>query len=217
MEFKLLQTRLVSHLRARVQNGHASERGLARLAGVSQPHIHHVLKGSRLLSMEMADQILLRLRINLMDLLTSEESGASRPADSGECRPVPMLEGWIGREHPYPQVVGLGRYPFPTPDVDRLESPIAVRLAPDPFRAAIFSGHGVVLLDRSKEVRCHPDEEGYFALDLSGGGTIGMVRRVGQRLCLWVRYADEWQSIALPDRDPLDLIQGRVSMVTRRL
>jgi hypothetical protein len=219
VDFRLLEVRLLSHLRARVRNGETSERGLARLTGVSQPHIHNVLKGTRLLSTGMADQILRRLRINLMDLATAEDGAApgAAPADGCEYRTVGLLDGWIGREHPYPQAVGWERYPFPAAAVDRLEAPVAARLAPDPLRPAMFSGCGVVLLDRCEAARLNPDEAGYFAVDLSGGGTIGLVRRARRRLYLWSQHADRWQSIALPDRGPLDVIQGRVSVVVRQL
>jgi hypothetical protein len=54
-------------------------------------------------------------------------------------------------------------------------------------------------------------------LDLGGAGTIVMVRRVGRHLYLWARHADVWRSIPLPDRRPLDVIQGRVSLVVQQL
>lgn len=224
VDFRLLQTRLVSHIRARVRNGEISERSLARLTGISQPHIHNVLKGARLLSMDMADQILRRLRIDLADLLAAGDEGAGcgipasqAPPDAGAFRTVPLLDGWIGREYPYPQATGRDRYPFPAADVERLESPVAARLAPDPLRQPVFGGGGVVLLDRSERVRLDPDEQGYFALDLSTGGVIGMVRRDRRHLHLWVRHAEVWQSILLPDRNPLDVIQGRVNLLVRHL
>ena len=69
MDFHELKTRLVQHLQDRVRGGELTERGLARLAGISQPHLHHVLKGKRLLSSEMADKILHRLKIDLLDLI----------------------------------------------------------------------------------------------------------------------------------------------------
>jgi transcriptional regulator with XRE-family HTH domain len=222
VDFRLLRMRTVSQVRARVRNGEISERGLARLTGISQPHIHNVLKGVRALSMEKADQILARLRIDLADLLIVPEAGGGEPgkpapAGCGECRPVAMLDGWIGREHPYPQEIGRERYPFPAAEVDPLEFPVAARLAADPLRAPLLSGPGVVLLDRSEEVRRDPDEEGYFALDLSGGGTIGRVRRIRRRLYLWVCLAEEWKAIPLPERSSLDVIQGRVVLVVRPL
>src|SRR5438034_1253884 len=55
MTFQDLQLRLLEELRHRVRSGAATERGLARDTGLSQPHLHHVLKGKRLLSVEKAD------------------------------------------------------------------------------------------------------------------------------------------------------------------
>jgi transcriptional regulator with XRE-family HTH domain len=73
LTFAQLQQRLLDHLRMRIQRGEATERGLARLTGVSQPHLHNVLKGYRLLSMEMADEILRNLDIGLLDLIEPGE------------------------------------------------------------------------------------------------------------------------------------------------
>ena len=42
-----LRGRLVLRLRDMVRNGELTERALARTTGVSQPHIHNVLKGKR--------------------------------------------------------------------------------------------------------------------------------------------------------------------------
>jgi plasmid maintenance system antidote protein VapI len=218
VDFQLLHGRLVSHVRSRVRNGEISERGLARLTGISQPHIHNVLKGVRLLSADMADRILRRLRIDLADLLNAEAGAAGwEAADSSVFRAVALLEGCIGREHPYPRAAGRERYPFPAADVDRLQSPVAARLAPDAWRAPLFSGHGVVLLDRSETARREPDEEGYFALDLSGGGAIGLVRRARRHLYFKAVATDAWQSLPLLGRAPLDAIQGRVRLVVRQL
>ena len=73
MTFIHLQQRLVDHLRHRVRSGETTERGLARIAGLSQPHLHNVLKGKRLLSIEMADEILRKLEIDLVDLIEPGE------------------------------------------------------------------------------------------------------------------------------------------------
>lgn len=222
MDFQLLQMRLISHVKARVRNGELSERSLARLTGISQPHIHNVLKGARLLSPDLADQVLQRMHIDLVDLLTAAEGRGSRgapsraPAEAAECRAVALLDGWIGRGFPYPQVASRTRYPFLAADVDCLESPVAARLAPDPLREPIFGAGGVVLLDCSARARSDPDE-GYFALDIYGGGAIGLVRRTRRQLYLWVRPADTWEALALPDRDPTEVIQGRVSLVVRQM
>jgi len=78
MNFHDLNQRFVRHLRDRVRSGEVTERGLARLAGVSQPHLHHVLKGKRLLSSEMADKIMRRLEMDLLDLLSPTDLSDSR-------------------------------------------------------------------------------------------------------------------------------------------
>jgi hypothetical protein len=212
MDFRHLQKLLVAHVQGRVRNGEISERALARLTTISQPHIHNILKGVRLLSMDTADLIMDRLHIRLEDLMTAPQADRI----IGDFRTVRLLDGWIGREHPYPQNIGREHYPFPSAEVDRLESPVAARLAPDPLRGPIWSD-GVVLLDRSAAVRQNPDEAGYFAVDLVGAGAIGMIRRVNGAFYLWARHDGEWQSMRLPDRGARDLIQGRVSLLVRKL
>lgn len=73
MNFRQQQRRLIAHLRELVRNGDATERSLARLTGVSQPHMHNVLKGKRLLSLEMADQVLAQLHLDLLDFIEPGE------------------------------------------------------------------------------------------------------------------------------------------------
>jgi transcriptional regulator with XRE-family HTH domain len=73
MDFQELRERLVGHLRDRVRSGELTERGLARISGVSQPHIHNVLKGKRVLSVEMSDEVLRQLHMDLLDLVKPED------------------------------------------------------------------------------------------------------------------------------------------------
>lgn len=73
IDFAQLHARLIEHLLERVRNGEITERGLSRLTGVSQPHIHNVLKGKRLLSPASADGILRHLHIDVLDLLEPHE------------------------------------------------------------------------------------------------------------------------------------------------
>ncbi len=71
--FGVLQTRLIAFVNMRIQNGEYTERGLARLLGISQPQIHHVLKGTRRLQPEFADRIMGRFGITVLDLLQDTE------------------------------------------------------------------------------------------------------------------------------------------------
>ena len=51
-----------------------TERGLAGLIGVSQPHMHNILKGIRKLSPVVADRILATLEISLLDLVAQGQT-----------------------------------------------------------------------------------------------------------------------------------------------
>lgn len=82
MYFGLLQNRLLERLRRRIRNGELTERQIARLTGLSQPHIHNVLKGAKILSPESADLVLLQLKISLFDLFDPEEIDEFMPASA---------------------------------------------------------------------------------------------------------------------------------------
>ena len=71
MMFHELLDLFSSNLRARVRNGEITERGLARLVGVSQPHIHNILKGIRVLTPDIGDRILAELNMSIFDLADS--------------------------------------------------------------------------------------------------------------------------------------------------
>ena len=67
--FKNLQSRLLAEVKYRVRGGSLTERGLARSIGISQPHMHNVLKGEKLLTPIVADKILFYLNLSLTDLM----------------------------------------------------------------------------------------------------------------------------------------------------
>jgi transcriptional regulator with XRE-family HTH domain len=73
MNFNELQQRFAEHLRERVRSGELTERSLARSTGISQPHIHNVLKGKRTLSADRADAVLRYLNLDLVDLIQLDE------------------------------------------------------------------------------------------------------------------------------------------------
>jgi plasmid maintenance system antidote protein VapI len=71
--FHAVQARLIKAVNGRIQNGEFSERGLAKLIGISQPQIHNVLKGARKLGLELADRLLFALGLTLFDLFDDKE------------------------------------------------------------------------------------------------------------------------------------------------
>ena len=75
MNYQDAQAKLLARVRDRIHSGELTERGLARQIGISQPHVHNVLKGVRNLSPEILDSILEHFQMSLLDLA---EAGAAR-------------------------------------------------------------------------------------------------------------------------------------------
>jgi plasmid maintenance system antidote protein VapI len=71
--FDELIERLKTYIRLRINNGEYTERSLARVLRVSQPHLHNMLKGNRRMSAEFADQAMAKFRISILDLIGEEE------------------------------------------------------------------------------------------------------------------------------------------------
>ena len=71
--FELLIGRLLAFVKLRIQNGDFTERGLAKVLGVSQSHIHNVLKGARSLRPDLADRLFRRFDMSVLDLLEAGE------------------------------------------------------------------------------------------------------------------------------------------------
>ncbi|MDX2152644.1 MAG: helix-turn-helix transcriptional regulator [Bryobacteraceae bacterium] len=65
--------RLLVAVRLRLRNGELTERALARRIGMSQPHVHNVLKGQRMLTPATADRLLREFRMTVLDLVEPEE------------------------------------------------------------------------------------------------------------------------------------------------
>jgi hypothetical protein len=73
LRFADLRLRLIASVREKVRSGEMTERGLARLTKISQPHIHNVLKGKKLFSLEVCDIILQELHLDIFDLVGPAE------------------------------------------------------------------------------------------------------------------------------------------------
>lgn len=108
MDFERLLNALLGELNRRVHNGLITERGLARLAGISQPHVHHILSGKRQLTAAVADRLMAAVSIDLADLvgaqLTRHLAANPVPQTLGTDLSllVPVLVGTIGPGFPAP-------------------------------------------------------------------------------------------------------------------
>jgi hypothetical protein len=219
-----LQQRLLAVLRKRMQNGDLSERSLAFLTGISQPHIHNVLKGDRILSLSATDLILRRIQIGVEDLLTAGDNVTRRAGGAPEAGAVdvPVLDGWLGPGLPLPtRPSGLERHPFPASFVAGLDYPVLARLAADPRMDPLFRANDLILLDHSEDRRRHPDPRTAYVINRRGEG---LVRRVClERDDLLVlgssgrRQCDGYEVFPLDGAHLLDVIRARVVWVGRFL
>lgn len=77
MNFQDLHERLADYIVEQVRHGALTERGLARRAGISQPHLHNILKRKRFFSLQSADLMMHELGLSVLDLIRGK-NGDSR-------------------------------------------------------------------------------------------------------------------------------------------
>ena len=194
MYFELLHTRLVDHLRGRLRSGELTERSLARLAGISQPHLHNVLKGVRVLSAATADVVVMNLRLSVFDLLSQEElASPGRTAAGPRYREVPLAAGWLGPGHPFPDLQqDAGRLTLSAAELEGIEDAVAVRLAADPQAPAIFRAGDLVLLQVFSSGDAVLQPGAYYAIDAGGWGVLRRYDSGGTAAMGMVRARAVW-------------------------
>lgn len=192
MDFAFLQERLVALMRERVRSGEVTERGLAMLAGVSQPHVHHVLKGARRLSTDMADHLLRRLHIDLFELM--EEPWPRN------YRAVPCLRAPLGPGKRFP-AEGGGFYPFRREDIEKLEDPVVAQAGEDKDLPLPLQENDWVLLDRGRRA-CLGAGPGLYVVESREGAVIRSIPA---------------PRFSLQDRAMLEVMKAKVVWFGRRL
>jgi len=211
MSFEKLLDNLIFVLRERINNGELTERRLAKIVGMSQPHIHNVLKGVRLLTPDLSDRILKGIKLSISDLIGGDANAAG----------IPLLEEPVGPEQPYPRERYSGSYPV-APEISRgLMHPAVFRLARDREMEPELVEKDVVLVDRSPDVRRSPDERSLYLAVFSGSGLVRYIRRRGDALCMATcrtrDHPELWQSTSLERRDILEVIRGRIVWIGRQM
>jgi hypothetical protein len=220
LNLRELTERLLLHLRERIRRGEITERGLARLTGYSQPHIHNVLKGSRGLQIELADQMMAMLDIPLPSLFTQDELGGHAPPKPNEGLPVAILEGRLGGGAPFPHMASPQRRFFPVSQLAGLISPVLARIhSNEPAMRPTICPEDLVLMDRSPIERRRPRLESVYALCWKKKGYIGRCRVVGRALVVTVDNARESpeppRPTAISDQSILDVVQGKIIWLGR--
>lgn len=223
ISFEMLQTRLLDHLRSRIRNGEITERGLAKKTGVSQPHVHNLLKGVRSLTPQFADQLMNGLGLGILDLMEPDELRGGlfqRSKEQEITLEVPVLRDRLGPGLPWPtepsrfesihvplRFCGIPEtradpgYPASRPPGARHwgNHLLVARLADDPRMAPILDPGDLVLLDSSRGALECDDPHALFATIWNGEGRIRWVRRGrGVVYLMTVKDRDEpqrWQTV----------------------
>lgn len=216
MYLEELYLRLVHEARHRVQTGAVSERGLARLCGMSQPHMHNVLKNIRKLSPAAADRLMKALDLSIPALLwrfpVGRESGA---------RIVPLLRNRLGPGTGATMDSIGGHLPLPSDILSGITEPVAAKLAPDLVLPRAFFAGDLVLLDQNPALRCTPTESGVWAVAVDGGLRIRYARTTSGKLYIadesTVFDAAAWTHVPLHGRSILNYVKGRIAWVGREM
>jgi AraC-like DNA-binding protein len=189
--FETLRERLLEYLRLRIRNGEWTERALARRAAISQPHMHNMLKGVRILNPEASDQILAKLGLSALDLLDSDELRRAlylRAKDATPATEVPVLLGRLGPGLPWPgELSPFERVSVPCLAVAHATDPIVARLGEDPAMVPFLNAGDLALLDTSEAARRCGDPEALFAVTRKGEVAVRWVRRGQSRTYLLSR------------------------------
>ena len=222
LTFAKFQGRLLNYLKLRIRNGDLTERGLARMIGISQPHMHNVLKGVRSLSPEVGDLILVRLRVSLVDFLEMKElarhTDVQSPSFFESCY-IPVLSGMVGPGQPWPlHVEGSKRFLIDRSTIADFSAPIICRMGSDSRMCPAIQEGDFGLLDQSKSARESPDPDGLYLIKSGNHALIRRVRRGSEKMLYLVTedtlsIPAAWQRVLLLDKQAAHVIRARVYLV----
>ena len=195
MGFQELQTKLIDLARQRVHTGQVTERGLARMCAVSQPHMHNVLKNIRAFSNESSDRLMRVLDVRISDLLwhVSGEGAV-------HVRAVPLIRNRIGPGTEVVFTAFRGNMPMPGWLLEHLVEPLTARLAPDLVLPQALAANDLVLLDQNPAVRAAPSGNSVWIVADGAGMRARYLRMDGGRLYVGneVTRGDPQQWVSIP-------------------
>jgi plasmid maintenance system antidote protein VapI len=220
LTFEEAQHRAVAKIRDLIHRGEWTERGFARWIGVSQPHIHNVLKGQRKLSRNLLDQILRSLHCSIADLCTKTEleHALARKRMAAPRSELPFLTAPIGPGMPW---TGCSNPvdTFPVPAALFSSEAVVARLATDSPMRKTLAGADVAAIDLTPEVRREPVPEGLYVVSRKSEALLRFVRPGQGRFYLPTDDSLDrpalWEALELDGRSHLDIIQGRVTWLGR--
>lgn len=219
--FEALAERLIARLNSLVQRGDASERGLAKLAGVSQPHLHNLLAGRRGLTFNVADRLLKIVNLPLASLLSSDDEEAQSPPLDTVALSIPLLAGTLGGGRGYPDsTIKNLFYPVDIKRLTGLVEPVAgvVDSAERSAQPGILPGD-ILVLDRNPTLRRRPPVATTYIAAWRGRALIGTISRTGGALEFRRQLAKDGAPSRLvldaSQQDLLQLLRARVAGLDR--
>jgi len=205
--FEILLFKLRSLLREKVKNGELTERGMARATGVSQPHLHNILKGIRTLPPELADQLISLAGLDLQNLIGMKPFEAEGPALTGIAAASngnsSEIEGFV------PTIAGpVADYP-------------GYQLTADASMEPRFRCGDVVYYQQGARERTLLDARAAYLVSYNGRILVRYLRMGGQRLYLASEesLADpvRWDYVSLTDRHILEIVRGQIVWICRKV
>jgi hypothetical protein len=222
LTFREAQLKLLAYVVDRIHNGELTERGFARLIGISQPHAHNVLKGVRNLSPEIFDSILKYFHLSMLDLAPVEDVEANLKKRNQPTRlaDAPFLDSPIGPGMPWPQGTNWRRsYPLPFPALRGQPGLIMAELANDPYMYETLAGADVALLDTSLRARSDMTPLALYVVGRGGESVIRYIRSGAQGFYLLTDASRDspalWEKLEIPASQFPTSIKARVRWVGR--
>jgi len=222
LTFREAQLKLLAYVVERIHNGELTERGFARLLGISQPHVHNVLKGVRNLSPEIFDSILKYFNMSLLDLASVEEVEANLKTRKapGQVAQAAFLDSPIGPGMPWPEGINWRRsYPLPFPALAIQAGLIMAELANDPYMYETLAGSDIALLDTSARARSDISPVDLYVVSRGGEALVRHIRPGGEGFYLVTDVTLDtpalWEKLAIPANEFAGIVKARVRWIGR--
>lgn len=222
MTFREAQLKLLAYVVDRIHNGELTERGFARLIGISQPHVHNVLKGVRNLSPEIFDLILKYFHISLLDLASIEqvEANLKKRKPVRQDAEAPFLDSPVGPGMPWPQGINWRRsYPLPFPALTAQAGLQMAELANDPYMYETLAGSDIALLDTSERARSDISPYGLYAVSRGGETVLRYIRPGAEGFYLVTDATLDmpalWEKLPVPASKLAAIVKARVRWIGR--
>ena len=221
MTYQDAQSKLLGLVRERIHNGELTERSLARRIGISQPHVHNVLKGARNLSPEIFDSMLEHFQMSLLDLAPAEDLEINlRRRAMERTTEVGLLRGAIGPGMPWPTGADRRRrFPLPFPSLTAPAELIMAELSFDPDMSRTLAGADIALLDVSERRRRDFAPDGLYLIRRGGEALLRYIRP-GARCYYLVSDTDlnrpaAWEELPLTSAEMQEVVAARVRWLGR--